>query len=54
MAIGPVQLLLLGFSHPEFPGQIRGELDRQAAFGALRAGWTDVLPSVGQSQWGSR
>jgi len=28
MAIGPVQLLVLGFSHPDFHGQIRGELDR--------------------------
>jgi uncharacterized membrane protein len=28
MAIGPVQLLVLGFSHPDFQGEIRGELDR--------------------------
>jgi uncharacterized membrane protein len=28
MAIGPVQLLVLGFSHPDFQGGIRGELDR--------------------------
>jgi uncharacterized membrane protein len=28
MAIGPVQLLVLGFSHPEFQGEIRGELQR--------------------------
>ena len=28
MALGPVQLLVLGFSHPEFQGEIRGELDR--------------------------
>jgi uncharacterized membrane protein len=28
MAIGPVQLLVLGFSHPDFQGKIRGELDR--------------------------
>jgi len=28
MAIGPVQLLVLGFSHPEFQGEIRSELDR--------------------------
>jgi uncharacterized membrane protein len=26
MAIGPVQLLVLGFSHPDFHGEIRGEL----------------------------
>jgi uncharacterized membrane protein len=28
MAIGPVQLLVLGFKHPDFQGEIRGELDR--------------------------
>jgi len=28
MAIGPVQLLVLGFDHPNFQGQIRAELDR--------------------------
>jgi uncharacterized membrane protein len=28
MAIGPVQLLVLGFKHPNFQGEIRGELDR--------------------------
>jgi uncharacterized membrane protein len=28
MAIGPVQLLVLGFSHPQFQGEIRAELDR--------------------------
>jgi uncharacterized membrane protein len=28
MAIGPVQLLVLGFKHPDFHGEIRGELDR--------------------------
>jgi uncharacterized membrane protein len=28
MAIGPVQLLVLGFSHPQFQGEIREELDR--------------------------
>jgi uncharacterized membrane protein len=28
MAIGPVQLLVLGFSHPAFQGEIRSELDR--------------------------
>jgi uncharacterized membrane protein len=28
MAIGPVQLLVLGFSHPDFQGEIRGELER--------------------------
>jgi hypothetical protein len=28
MAIGPVQLLVLGFEHPDFQGEIRQELDR--------------------------
>jgi uncharacterized membrane protein len=28
MAIGPVQLLVLGFNHPNFQGEIRSELDR--------------------------
>jgi uncharacterized membrane protein len=28
MAIGPVQLLVLGFKHPDFSGEIREELDR--------------------------
>ena len=28
MAIGPVQLLVLGFSHPEFHGEIVAELER--------------------------
>jgi uncharacterized membrane protein len=28
MALGPVQLLVLGFKEPNFSGEIRGELDR--------------------------
>ena len=28
MAIGPVQLIVLGFNHPEFHGEIIGELER--------------------------
>ena len=28
MAIGPVQLLIVGFKQPDFQGEIRGELDR--------------------------
>src|SRR3954454_22854517 len=28
MAIGPVQLLVLGFDHPEFHGEIAAELER--------------------------
>ena len=28
MAIGPVQLIVLGFEHPQFHGEIIGELER--------------------------
>src|ERR1700756_771726 len=28
MAIGPVQLLVLGFSHPNFTGEVKAELER--------------------------
>ena len=28
MAIGPVQLIVLGFDHPEFHGEIKAELER--------------------------
>ena len=28
MAIGPVQLIVLGFNHPEFHGEIIAELER--------------------------
>src|SRR3954464_6822236 len=28
MAIGPVQLIVLGFSHPDFHGEIIGELEK--------------------------
>ncbi|WP_433505435.1 hypothetical protein ACQP04_02350 [Pseudonocardia halophobica] len=28
MTIGPVQMLVLGFDHPNFQGRIRAELDR--------------------------
>ena len=28
MAIGPVQLLVIGFEHGDFHGQIQAELDR--------------------------
>jgi hypothetical protein len=33
MAIGPVQLILLGFEHPEFHGEIVAELERLKAGG---------------------
>jgi hypothetical protein len=36
VAIGPVQLLVLGFGHPEDQGEIRGELDRLRDNGLVR------------------
>ena len=36
MAIGPVQLVVLGFNHPEFHGEIADELERLKENGAVR------------------
>jgi uncharacterized membrane protein len=36
MAIGPVQLIALGFSHPDFHGEIIAELERLHASGTVR------------------
>ena len=36
MAIGPVQLIVLGFSHPEFHGEIIAELERLHESGTVR------------------
>jgi uncharacterized membrane protein len=36
MAIGPVQLFVLGFDHPDFHGQIIAELDRLKESGTIR------------------
>jgi uncharacterized membrane protein len=36
MAIGPVQLIVLGFSHPDFHGEIIAELARLHASGTVR------------------
>ena len=36
MAIGPVQLFVLGFNHPNFHGEIIAELDRLKEDGAIR------------------
>ena len=36
MAIGPVQLLVLGFDHPDFHGEIIDELDRLRASDTVR------------------
>jgi uncharacterized membrane protein len=36
MAIGPVQLLVLGFDHPDFQGEIMAELDRLKEGDAVR------------------
>ena len=36
MAIGPVQLIVLGFSHPDFHGEVIAELERLRESGAVR------------------
>ena len=36
MAIGPVQLLVIGFEQPEFHGKIRAELDRLRSTDTIR------------------
>jgi len=36
MAIGPVQLIVLGFEHPEFHGEIIAELERLKESGTVR------------------
>ncbi len=36
MAIGPVQLLVLGFDHPDFHGEIIAELKRLKEDGTIR------------------
>src|SRR6478736_7578147 len=36
MAIGPVQLIVLGFSHPDFHGEIIAELERLRASDTVR------------------
>src|SRR6185437_12529536 len=36
MAIGPVQLIVLGFSHPDFHGEVIAELERLRESDAIR------------------
>jgi uncharacterized membrane protein len=36
MAVGPVQLIVLGFKHPDFHGQIKAELERLRASDTVR------------------
>src|ERR1043165_6905998 len=36
MAIGPVQLIVLGFTHPNFHGEVIAELERLRATDAIR------------------
>jgi len=36
MAIGPVQLIVLGFDHPDFHGEVIAELERLRAIDAVR------------------
>ena len=42
MAIGPVQLIVLGFQHPEFHGEIIEELEKMAKQAGMRAPWQKV------------
>src|SRR3954466_6857902 len=36
MAIGPVQLIVLGFSHPDFHGEVLDELERLRELDTIR------------------
>src|SRR5207248_6761296 len=36
MAIGPVQLIVLGFNHPDFHGEVIAELERLRESGTVR------------------
>ena len=52
MAIGPVQLLILGFSEPDFRGEILEELERLRESDAVRvidslAVWKEPRKDVG-------
>jgi hypothetical protein len=57
MAIGPVQLLVLGFSQPDFRGEIIAELERLResdlvqvidSLGGVEAGDVMTVPAAGQ------
>jgi hypothetical protein len=57
MAIGPVQLLVLGFSQPDFAGEIIAELERLResdlvqvidSLGGVEAGDVMTVPAAGQ------
>ena len=57
MAIGPVQLLVLGFSQPDFHGEIIAELERLResdlvqvidSLGGVEAGDVMTVPAAGQ------
>ena len=44
MAIGPVQLIVLGFNHPDFHGEVIEELERLHDSGTVRV--IDALASL--------
>jgi hypothetical protein len=43
MSIGPVQLIVLGFDHPDFRGEIVGELERLRENDAVRVAQTATV-----------
>jgi hypothetical protein len=52
MAIGPVQLTVLGFNHPEFHGEIIAELERLRESDTVRV--IDALAVTGTPRVRSR
>ena len=51
MAIGPVQLIVLGFDHPEFHGEIIAELEKLRETDSVRV--IDALAIYKDAQGGS-
>ena len=43
MAVGPVQLIVLGFTHPNFQGEVLAELER-------REGRSGIAEKAGRSE----
>jgi hypothetical protein len=52
MAVGPVQLIVLGFNHPNFHGEIIDELERLRESDTVRV--IDALASTGTPRARSR
>jgi hypothetical protein len=48
VAIGPVQLIVLGFSHPDFHGEVIAELERLRESGEAAEQGIDVF---GDAEW---